>query len=1061
MHYQTVEASPHFAELEEETLRRWQKLELFRKSIAQRPRKIEGKSNEFVFYDGPPFANGLPHYGHLATGFVKDLIPRYQTMRGRHVERRFGWDCHGLPAELEVEQKTKISGRNAIIEYGIGKFNAFCKESVLTYAHEWIWYVTRQGRWVDFDNDYKTMDLGFMESVLWAFKTLWEKGLIYETFRVVPYSYGAQTPLSNFETRLDNSYRERLDPAITVAFRSTNDEPGAKPTYFLTWTTTPWTLPSNLALCVHPDLDYAVLESQTEVRIMADAARSRYPIELRDFTCTAIVKGAAFVGRHYRPLYPYFANTPGAFVVLADEFVTADDGTGIVHIAPGFGEQDLDVARAAGLPVFVPVDDAGKFSSEVMDYAGINVFEANPLIIRDLKQRGEIIRHDHVHHNYPHCWRTDTPLIYRAVNSWYLAVSRFRNRMVELNKGIRWVPEQYRDGLFGNWLEGARDWNLSRNRFWGTPLPIWRSDDPKYPRTDVYGSLDELERDFGVRLNDLHRPKIDELVRPNPDDPTGRSMMRRVPEVLDCWFESGSMPFAQLHYPFENKGRFEENFPGDFIVEYVAQTRGWFYTLVVLSTALFDRAPFLNCVCHGVVLDENHQKLSKRLQNYPDAKNVFAKYGADALRYYFLASPLMAGGDLSMPKDGSDIGKAMRPVILRLWNAYSFFTLYANLDGIKAIYDLSSPMPLDRYIIAKTRMFVAALEQRLDGYDIPGAYGLLSPFIDILNNWYIRNRRGGFWAQELSQDKLAAFNTLYTILQLFCRAIAPLLPILSECIYVGLTGEESVHLTDWPDWSVLPDNSELVAGMDFAREVCAGVLRLRETHERRTRLPLNAAIVAHPNASDLRPFAELIGEAINVTEVILRQELTGFGAPEIKVNPKIGARIGAKFKDVLAAQRGGHWSLLRDGRANIAGLILEPQDFQLRLRVHEGLGDNMVAEPIDAWRGVVVLDISIDPNLQRRGWARDFVRHVQRARKEVGLNIADRITVTTFAAPVLIPALTEHAEYIASQILATDLRTRPLADNRQTPTKVFEIDDHPVEIFIQRDSAYMGASAAP
>ena len=1050
MYYPSVEANPHFAELEQETIRRWEELGIFRKSIARRPRKIDGKSNEFVFYDGPPFANGLPHYGHLATGFVKDLVPRYQTMRGRHVERRFGWDCHGLPAELEVERSTNISGRKAIIEYGIGKFNDLCRDSVLTYAHEWVWYVTRQGRWVDFVDDYKTMDTKFMESVLWAFKTLWDKGLIYETYRVVPYSWGAQTPLSNFETRLDNSYRERLDPALTVAFRATDDEPGAKPTFFLAWTTTPWTLPSNLALCVNPDFEYAIMESPSEVRILADAAQERYAAELEGFRCTKRVTGASLIGRRYRPLYPYFAETPEAFQVLGDRYVTAEDGTGIVHIAPGFGEQDLEIGRAAGLPVFVPVDDAGKFTAEVADYAGINVFEANPLIIRELKQHGVVIRHEQFRHNYPHCWRTDTPLIYRAINSWYLAVSRFRERMVELNKGIRWVPEQYRDGLFGNWLADARDWNISRNRFWGTPLPIWRSDDPDYPRIDVYGSLDELERDFGVRLTDLHRPQIDDLVRPNPDDPTGRAMMRRVPEVLDCWFESGSMPFAQQHYPFEHKDRFEENFPGDFIVEYVAQTRGWFYTLVVLSTALFDRAPFLNCVCHGVVLDENNQKLSKRLRNYPDAKDVFATYGADALRYYLLSSPLMAGGDLSMPKDGSDIGKAMRPVILRLWNAYSFFTLYANLDNVKASFDLSSPAALDRYIIAKTRVLLAELEQRLDAYDIPGAYGLLSPFIDVLNNWYIRNRRAGFWAEETGPDKLSAFNTLFTVLELLCRAVAPLLPMLSEYIYVRLTGEESVHLTDWPDWQVLPGDLDLVTGMDFVREVCTSVLRLRETHERRTRLPLREVTVAHPKASRLRPFVELICEAVNVVQVNLREDLSDFGVPELKVNSKIGARIGAKFKEVLAAQRAGEWTLSDDGRIAIAGLTLDAADFELRLRIREGLGTGLVAEPIDAWRGVVVLDINIDPELQRRGWARDFVRHVQQARKEANLNISDRITIAASAAPVLVSALREHAPYIAGQTLATELLFESLADDRQGSEKVIQIDDHPINLSIRR-----------
>ncbi|MEN8160705.1 MAG: isoleucine--tRNA ligase, partial [Myxococcota bacterium] len=605
--YPDVPAQPSFPEIEERVHARWREERSFPRSVEQRP----AGANEFVFYDGPPFANGLPHFGHLLTSYVKDVVPRYQTLRGRRVERRFGWDCHGLPAELEAEKQLGISGRKAIQDYGIERFNEYCRTSVLRYTEQWQEIVTRAGRWVDFQNDYKTMDLSYMESVLWAVKRLHEKGWLYEGTRVLPYSWAAQTPVSNFETRLDDSYRERQDPAITVRFAL---EPAgdAAPTELWAWTTTPWTLPSNLALAVGPELEYAVYALGGRRVILGAECAAKYEKELIGAERVATVAGQELVGRRYRPLFPFFAGTENAFRVLPADFVDVAEGSGVVHMAPGFGEDDLALCNAEGIPVVVPVDDEGRFTSEVADWAGDNVFDANPKIIRALKERSDLVRHDTVVHNYPHCWRTDTPLIYRAMNSWYVEVSAFRDRMVELNQQIHWIPGHIRDGLFGNWLEGARDWSISRNRFWGTPIPVWKSDDPKFPRVDVYGGVAELERDFGVPVTDLHRPAIDELVRPNPDDPSGKAMMRRIPDVLDVWFDSGSMPFAQLHYPFENKERFEEHFPADFIVEYVAQTRGWFYTLMVLGTALFDRPPFRNCICHGVIVDVGGQKLSKR-----------------------------------------------------------------------------------------------------------------------------------------------------------------------------------------------------------------------------------------------------------------------------------------------------------------------------------------------------------------------------------------------------------------------------------------------------------------
>ena len=1040
--YPLADPNSSFPAIELEIIERWKRDRVFEASVKNRPRIKDGKSNEFVFYDGPPFANGLPHYGHLVTGFVKDLVPRYQTMRGRHVDRRFGWDCHGLPAELEVEKETGVSGRNAILEWGIGNFNAACRASVQRYTKEWEWYVNRAARWVSFENDYKTMDLSYMESVIWAFKTLWDKGLVYEGYRVVPYSWAVQTPLSNFETRLDNSFRDRDDPALTVAFTLKRREGESTPLKLLAWTTTPWTLPSNLALAVNPALDYVIVEKDGERLVLAEAALARYERELKSFEQTGKLKGTELVGSAYEPLFPYFAGTPNAFRVLAAEFANAEDGTGVIHMAPGFGEEDLELCRANNIPLVVPVDAAGRFTSEVSDYQGLNVIhEANPKVIKDLKAKGVVLRHEQYRHSYPHCWRTDEPLIYKAVNSWYVAVSRFRDRMVELNQGIDWVPTHVRDGLFGNWLANARDWNVSRNRFWGTPIPVWQSDDPKYPRTDVYGSLDEIERDFGIRPLDLHRPMIDELARPNPNDPTGKSMMRRVPDVLDGWFDSGSMPFAQLHYPFENKERFDENFPGDFIVEYVAQTRGWFYTLMVLSTALFDRAPFKNCICHGVVLGDDHQKMSKRLKNYPDPTDVFDSFGADALRWYMLSSPVMSGGDLAVSR--AEIAKAMRQAMLPIWNAYSLFTLYANIDGVRAKLRTDQTGVLDRYILAKTREMIVSIQERLDRYDIPGAYNAVPPFIEALNNWYIRRSRPRFWAEGEGADKQDAFDTLYSALTLSCRALAPLLPFISERIYTALTGEQSVHLADWPDVASLPTEAKLVHEMDLAREVSSATLTLREARRLRVRLPLRKLTVAHPEASILEPFKDIIADEVNVKEVVLSEDPSQYGQRELKVNPKIGAKIGAKIKEVLPAAKQGHWTELADGGVEIAGITLDKGDFEMRLITGEGVA----AEPVARGQGLVMLDTTIYPELQVEGWARDFVRLVQSARKDAGLSVTDRISVTARLEGPLADAVRQHEAYVAGETLsvALDLAAEPKGHVAEA-----EIDGHKLLLGVEK-----------
>ena len=1011
--YPSVDPQASFPRIEEEILAYWSAHDTFRQSVAGRP-----AAREFVFYDGPPFANGLPHYGHLLTGYVKDVVPRYQTMRGNRVERRFGWDCHGLPAEMEAEKELKVSGREAITALGIDTYNEACRRSVLKYTKEWQAYVTRQARWVDFGNDYKTMDLSYMESVLWAFKTLYAKGLVYEGQRVMPYSWAMQTPVSNFETRIDDATRPRQDPAITVAFSLHPRQGDPGPLRVLVWTTTPWTLPSNLALAVGPDIDYVIVSKDGTYHVLGAATAAAYKKELEGFEQVGSLKGRDLVGRTYEPLFPYFAGRQNCFRVLSGEFVDTAEGTGVVHLAPGFGEDDQKVCEQNDIELVCPVDDLGRYTAEVPEWQGTLVFDANKDIIKVLKDRGVLLRHVTYEHNYPHCWRTREPLIYKALpGAWFVKVTAIKDRMMAHNATIRWIPEHIRDGQFGKWLENARDWSISRNRYWGAPIPVWKSDDPRYPRTDVYGSIAELERDFGVKVTDLHRPFVDQLVRPNPDDPTGKSMMRRVPEVLDCWFESGSMPYAQVHYPFENKEWFEGHFPADFIVEYVAQTRGWFYTLVVLATALFDKPPFRNVICHGVVLDEHGQKLSKSLRNYPDPEQLFRTTGSDALRWFLMSSPILRGGDLQIAKDGKQIAEVVRLVLNPIWNAYYFFTLYANTDGVKARMRSDQRSVLDRYVLGKTRVMVEGVQLAMDGYDLATACHLVKEYLDALNNWWIRRSRPRFWGETGAEDQQDAFDTLYTCLVLLCRAAAPLLPLLTEKVHRGLTGEPSVHLCDWPDVSALPMDRALVAQMDRIRDACSVGLSLREAKKLRTRLPLPKVVLAGADAAAMAPFVSLLQDELNVKVVEFAADIAAYGSFRLQVDAKaLGPKLGARMKDVLAATRSGAWKLAGD-RAEIGGAVLEKGEYVLQLVPKDGI----TAAALSTNDIVLVLDTNVTAELEAEGAARDFVRLVQQARKDAGLHVSDRIAVWLETDAATAGAVGAHRDYVCEQVLAVEL----------------------------------------
>ncbi|WP_152361347.1 isoleucine--tRNA ligase [Microlunatus speluncae] len=1051
-----VPAGLKLSELEERVLAYWKADDTFRASIAQRPAGENG-ANEFVVYDGPPFANGLPHYGHLLTGYVKDVVPRFQTMRGRRVERRFGWDTHGLPAELEAMNQLGLKTRDEILELGIEKFNAATRESVFRYTEEWVRYVTRQARWVDFDDDYKTLDLGYMESVLWAFKSLYDKGLVYQGLRVLPYCWNDETPLSAHELRMDDDvYQDREDPSVTVGLRLETGE------LALIWTTTPWTLPANLAIMVNPGIDYVVVESEvsgtTERYVIAEALLASYP-ELGPDAPERIVqglKGSELVGRSYLPPFDYYLGHPGAHRVVAADFVTVGEGTGLVHNAGAFGEEDMQVTDAEGIEPVIPVDAGGRFTAPVEEYAGLQVFDANLQIVDHLRDGGGrvspgtmLLRSVPYLHSYPHCWRCRNPLIYKAVSSWFVAVTKIRDRMVELNQQITWVPEHIKDGQFGNWLAGARDWSISRNRFWGSPIPIWSSDDPAHPRLDVYGSVAELEADFGVPVTDLHRPYVDQLTRPNPDDPTGRSTMRRVPDVLDVWFDSGSMPFAQVHYPQHNADWFEHHYPGDFIVEYIGQTRGWFYTMHVLATALFDRPAFSNCISHGIVLGDDGQKMSKSLRNYPDIWQVFDRDGADAMRWFLMSSPILRGGDLIVTEPA--IREGVRQVIIPLWNTWHFFALYAGAARGGRGYDAkiigAADHVLDRFILARTRRFVGEVGDRLAGLEIAGACDAVLEFLDTLSNWYIRRSRERFWDGESGQA-LAAFDTLFTVLETTARTVAPLLPLVAEEIWRGLTGGRSVHLTDWPDQDRLPADDDLVRAMDRTREVCSTGSALRKRAGLRVRLPLSRLTIVTDDAAALRELTGLIGEELNVREVVLT-ELAAIDPAALGVHRELrvdaraaGPRLGRDVQTVIKASKAGDWTIDDHGAVTAAGIALLPGEFTVQSVIDPAAAGDHREVAMLPGVGFLILDTEVTADLAAEGLARDVIRAVQQARRDAGLAITDRIDLTLAGDHAVQSAVQAHQDLITAETLTERLRLTGTVGDRSV--EVGEV--HRVEV---------------
>ncbi|WP_242090875.1 isoleucine--tRNA ligase [Curtobacterium sp. DN_7.5] len=1075
-----VTPSPAFPAVEQGILAFWKGDDTFQASIDQR----EG-CPEWTFYDGPPFANGLPHYGHLLTGYAKDVFPRYQTMRGKQVHRRFGWDTHGLPAELEAMRQLGITEKHEIDEMGVDVFNAAARKSVLQYTDEWQQYVTRQARWVDFENDYKTLDVTFMESVLWAWKQLWDKGLAYEGFRVLPYCWNDQTPLSNHELRMDDDvYQSRQDQSVTVAFPLRGDradELGLTGVRALAWTTTPWTLPTNAALAVGPGIAYAVVpagpggaadggSAGSATYLLASDTVAAHAKDLgyegaEDAVAAVLrtVAGAELDGVAYERLFDFLDGTEGyehAWRILVAEYVETGEGTGIVHQAPAYGADDQEVCAAAGIPVVLSLDEGGVFTSQFGEVAGMLWSDANKPLTKAVREQGRLLRQASYEHSYPHCWRCRKPLIYKAVSSWFVRVTEFRDRMGELNQDITWVPENVKDGQFGKWVGNAIDWSVSRNRYFGTPIPVWVSDDPAYPRQDVYGSLEELERDFGrLPVNadgevDLHRPFIDDLTRPNPDDPTGKATMRRISDVFDVWFDSGSMPYAQVHYPFENREWFEAHNPADFIVEYIGQTRGWFYVMHVLSTALFDRPAFRNVISHGIVLGSDGQKMSKSLRNYPDVSEVFDRDGADAMRWFLMSSSVIRGGNLVVTEEG--IRQGVREFLLPLWSTYYFFTLYANAsgdtgaetsEGYGASRSTASTDVLDRYLLAKTRVLVEDVTTHLDALDTPLAAQAVRDFADVLTNWYVRRSRDKFWAgAQSSPEARAAFDTLYTVLETLTRVAAPLAPLVTEEVWKGLTGGRSVHLEDFPSADEFPADDALVAAMDRVRDVASKGLALRKATGRRVRLPLATLTLVVPDPAAVEPFADILRDELNVKRVVLEQQaeesLAQYGIErKLTVNARAaGPRIGKQVQQVIPAAKRGDWVATESG-VSVGGVDLVEGEYSLDLTV----ADDSVAVAFLDGGGFVVLDTVTTAELEAEGLARDVVRAVQQARRDADLDVSDRIVLTLGVSDDAADAVRAHRDLIAGETLATAVEVVPLATDATT-TEVGEAAKVSVEV---------------
>lgn len=1022
---QTPQEQFSFIETEREILAQWDKQQIFKKSLEQTKAKAP-----YIFYDGPPFATGLPHHGHIVASTLKDIVPRYFTMKGFYVDRRFGWDCHGLPIEQEIDKKFGKSASDYVAEHGVASYNKECRGIVDRYVTEWERTIGRLGRWVDFQNDYKTMDPEFMESVWWVFKSIWDKGLIYQGNKIVPYSPALQTALSNFEAT--QNYQDIQDPAVTILFKSTRDPK----TFFMAWTTTPWTLPSNLGLCVHPEVSYVKFHDKDNDRflILAEARLEAYKKQLNGEVVETF-PGSKLKGERFEPLFPFFASMAkdGYFQIFNDEYVTTTDGTGIVHQAPAHGEDDMRVMKAAGLrEVVSPLDAAGKFTAEAKPFEGMSFKDADKEVIKSLKERGLLFLQSTLVHSYPMCYRTDTPLMYRAMPQWYLAVEKIKDKMLKANEQINWVPSHIKEGRFGKWLENARDWAISRNRYWGTPLPIWINDVTE--KAVCVGSIAELEKLTKSKVTDLHREFVDVLTFTIDGE---KGVYRRIPEVLDCWFESGSMPYAQLHYPFENENVFKQGFPAEFIAEGLDQTRGWFYTLTVLSAALFDKPAFKNVIVNGMVLAKDGRKMSKRLRNYTAPDELLESHGADALRLYLINSGLVRAEELRFTDDG--VKEMTRRVLLPWYNSFKFFDTYAKADkwDVKKHSQVSDNI-LDQWILSKLQTLITQVNSEMQAYRLYNVVSPLFSFIDDLTNWYIRLNRRRFWEEGLEKDKCAAYTTLYRVLTDVSRLMAPFAPFFSDYSYQKLTGHESVHLMSYPDAEEKLINNMLEEAVDRMQQIVILGRQKRVQENVKLKTPLRKLDIVSQDEKLLKEIKKLeeyfVGE-LNVKEVGYKTNEADFIRLYAKANlPVLGKKLGkemGKFRGKIESLDYATLQKVEAGTSvTIDGIEFTPEDILVYREAKPGT-DAVTNRFI-----TINLDCTLDQELIDEGLAREFVNRIQQARKTARLNVSDRVKITLVLdgpeKDQLKGVVLKHKAHIQSETLATEINF----SDQQVPTLI-------------------------
>ncbi|MBQ3004893.1 MAG: isoleucine--tRNA ligase [Clostridia bacterium] len=1017
MKYKELSSKPNFTEIHTEVSEFWTENQLIDKSVSQ------NTENEMVFYDGPPFPTGKPHHGTVLVSFIKDMLARYWTMKGYSVPRVWGWDCHGLPIENQAETLMGITDKNEIENsIGIQAFNEKCFEIVSNNNESWREYIAQMARWVDYDNAYKTMNPDFMESVMWAFKTCYDKGLIYKDYRVTPYCTHCETSLSISDTRESDSTRPRQDRWVVVKFK-TDEVIDGKPVYLLAWTTTPWTLPSNMCLAVGASLTYAYVEVDGEIFVAGKETLANFekvfgkePVIVKE--CV----GADLVGKAYEPLFPYFADKKAtsekAFTVVTADYVGSEEGVGIVHTAPAFGEDDYWTCKNNQVPLVNPVDSKGRFTEEITDFYPLqgekNVIEMNPIVIRFLYDNGKAVADGTIEHNYPHCWRCKRPLIYKAMDAYYFDIGKIKDRLIELNEQINWIPETVKHGRFGNWLEGARDWNISRNRYWSTPIPIWKCDHEGCNHEEVLGSVEEIYQKSGIRLTDLHRQFMDNVTYTCP---VCGGTMRRIPEVLDCWFESGSVPFAQKHYPFENKEWFDSHFPCDFIVEYTGQIRCWFYYLHVLAVALFDRPAFQNCVVHGTILAKDGKKLSKSSKNYTDPMELMHKYGTDALRLYMYQSNAMLIGDLMFDDNG--IMDAYQQLILPFWNACNFFISYANIDNYTPSADVipSSDNQLDKWVLAKLYQTEKAITENMDDYQINHYVEHMLSLVDGITNWYIRRSRRRFWATGLTDDKKQAYDTLYYVLVNCAKLFAPVAPIIAEKIYKLFTDDYSVHLAQWPEIPEEFKNDKLVNDIDLVQDIISLARSIRNKNRVKNRQPLSELKLAISDASRLasiNEFTDVIAEELNVKSVELIEEASNIAT--IKCDPnfnEIRNRYPTRIPEIIKAVKSNKYRI--DGENAILEINGAEETFDKSIILVTYIAKEGLF--VASQNGIVVsLDLTITDELRAEGLAREIVRNIQDTRKKIGCEIMDKILIYSPDEDVF-PK--EWTEYICSETMSS------------------------------------------